>query len=508
MNRNKMKYIGLLAGVGLLLATSCKKEFFDINENPNSPKTLKLNEILPTAELAIGQSLGNELQIAGGIWAQYWTQNFNSSQYKSFEQYNVSAEALRSPWSLLYNDALTDLNYITKLATEENKPNYVAVATILKAYNFQLLTDAYGDVPFSEAGKGEEGILNPKYDAQKNVYDGLIAMLKDGLSKIDLSSDVHPGDDDLIYHGDMSLWEKFGNTVLLKAYLRLSSVDAAKAQAGIAELSSNNAQFVDYNETAKIEYYSTGGNTNPLYSSYVALGQTRNLIASSTATKAFAGLGDERLTVFYTPASGTSYVGVPNGYLGDLNTGGFPTPPTALSYPGAITGGRPDPSSATAPVILLSDYESYFLMAEATERGWLNVGATSEDLYNWGIQLSYLALELPADETDPTSAYSVYIAQPDVDFASQSDKLEAIFFQKWYAMCGTQNFEAWTEGRRTGYLEQNMGNTLADNKFFTRSLNAGGMGVPNRILYPNAEITRNSNFPGQKPLDTKLWWAK
>jgi hypothetical protein len=515
MNLNKIKYIGLIAGVSMLTFSSCKKEFFDINDNPNSPTVVKLSEVLPTAELAIGQAIGNDLKIGGGIWAQYWTQNFNSSQYKEYEQYNISAESQRAAWSLLYNDALTDLNYIIEHATQEGKPNYVAVATILKAYNFQVLTDAYGDIPFSEAGKAAEGILSPKYDSQKDVYNGIIAMLKDGISKIDVASDVHPGADDLIYQGDMAHWKAFANTLLLKVYLRLTNVDITKAQAGVAELAAANAVFVDNgtwtkegSQGAKIDYYTTGGNTNPLYASYVALGNTRNLIASSTATKPMIALGDERLTKFYTPASGTTYIGVPNGYLGVDNTGGFPVAPTALSYPGPITGGAPDAASATAQVILLSDYESYFLMAEATERGWLNVGASAEELYFWGIQLSYIALDLNADDTDPASAFSVYYAKPEVDYAAQTDKLQAIYFQKWYAMCGTQNFEAWTEGRRTGYLAQNMGATLADNKFYTRSMNAGGMPLPARMLYPNAEITRNANFPGQKTLDTKVWWAK
>lgn len=513
MNHTK-KYIGLIAGVSLLVFAGCKKEFFDINESPNSPKTLKLNEILPTTELAVGQAVGNELQISGGIWAQYWTQNWSASQYKEYEQYNISAESQRSPWGLLYSDALTDLNYIIKLANAENKPNYVAVATLLKAYNFQVLTDAYGDIPFSEAGKGEEGVLNPKYDSQKNVYDGIIAMAKEGLAKIDLNSDVHPGDDDLIYHGDMGLWQKFGNTLLLKIYLRLSNADPAKAQAGIAALSAAGAQFIDNtapdpqdnsaSEAAKINYFTTGGNTNPLYSSFVALGKTKNLIASATGVKAFLNLNDDRVTVVYTPA-GATYLGVPNGYLGDLNTGGFPTPPTSVSAPGAITGGTPDESSATAPVLFISDFESYFLQAEAKERGWLTTGPSAQELYEGGIALSYTYLGLA---TDTTTSFEDYIADPAVDYATQTDKLQAIFFQKWFAMCGIQNFEAWTEGRRTGYIEQNMGNDITSGKFFTRSLNAGGMPLPARVLYPNSESTRNSNFPGQKPLGAKVWWAK
>ena len=497
-----IKYIGLIACAGILTFTSCKKEFFDINDNPNSPKVIKLSEALPTAQLAIGQAVGNDLKIAGGMWGQYWTQNFNASQYKAWDLYNVAADDIRAPWLSLYQDALTDLNYIIANATTEGKTNYVAIATILKAYDFQVLTDAYGDIPFSEAGKGAEGIFSPKYDSQQNIYNGIISMLKDGISKIDLNSDVHPAEDDLIYHGDMHLWLKFANTILLKVYIRLSEKDAPKAQAGIAELKNSNAEFIDQDETAKIDYYVTGGNTNPLYSSFIALNSTRNLIANSTAVNAFLKLGDDRLTKLYTPV-GNAYIGLPSGYLGIKNTGGIADPPNVPSYPSDYTGASPNEEAAKAPVIFASDYESYFLQAEAIERGWL--AGNAKQFYEDAIALSYLSLGL---EADTTTSYADYIADPAVNYTLQTDKYQAIFFQKWYAMCGTQNFEAWTEGRRTGYIEANMGQTYLDKKFFTRSLTAGANLLPARILYPNFEVTRNANFPGQKLLSDKVWWAK
>lgn len=500
----KIKHIGIITSAVVLTFTSCKKEFFDINDNPNSPKTVKLSEVLPTAQLAIGHAIGSDLKIAGGLWSQYWAQDFAASQYKSYDQYNISADAQRQAWNLLYADALTDLNYVIKLGTAEAKPNYVAIATILKAYNFQVLTDAYGNVPFSEAGKGDEGIFSPKYDDQKDVYNGIIAMLKDGISQIDLTSAVHPEADDFIYHGDMHLWLKFANTTLLKIYLRISQVDPAKAQAGLAELKAKGAEFIDEGETAKIDYYTAGGNTNPLYASYVALSTTRNIVANSTGIKAFTKLSDDRLSKLYTPA-GNSFVGIPSGYLGVPNTGGIATPPTSLSYASAITGAMPASESATAPVIFIADYESYFLQAEADARGWGVGSGTAEQLYNDGIALSYEFLGLAADTT---TSYANYINHPEVKYSTQTDKLQAIFFQKWYAMCGLQNFEAWTEGRRTGYIEANMGLSHLDNKFFTKSITGISNDLPARMLYPLSEVTRNEKFPGQKQLGDKVWWAK
>ena len=501
-SQKNIKNLMIIATAFLILSAGCKKEFFDINDNPNSPVTIKISEALPTAELAIGQALGNDLKVGSGFWAQYWTQNPTANQYRQYDFYNITTENQRAAWILLYSDALTDLNYVIQHATEEQKPNYVAVATILKAYNFQILTDAYGDIPFSEAGRGEEGILSPKYDSQKDVYNGIINLLKDGISKIDLNSDVTPGTDDFIYGGDMHEWLKFANTALLRVYLRLSNVDPAKAQSGINELTNANAEFLGDGETARIKYYSTGGNTNPLYSQYVGLGRTRNLVAALTSIDAYTANNDGRRNVFYTNTSGVvrptgNFVGVPNGSSAGVSS---------VSYPGDITGGSPNDSSAFAPVVLMSDFESSFLQAEAMEKGWM--AGTAEDLYKKGITQSFIYLDQAYPAMGLGNKYTAYIAQAEVNYSTQADKLEAIYFQKWYAMNGLQNFESWTDGRRTGYIEKNMGATAADNKFFTRSLSASSTPLPARMLYPSTEVTRNVNFPGQRLLSDKVWWAK
>ena len=254
----------ITAALGTAVLTGCKKDFLDINENPNSPANVNITEVLPSAELAIGHVMGNNFQIFGGIWAQYWTQNPFSSQYKTIEQYAPSANDFDSPWRLCYSDALQDLNFVIKKGTEDGKMQHVACAKILQAYTYQILTDNFGDIPFSEALKGEEGNTTPKYDSQKDVYDGIIGLINEGLAMIDLSASNAPSSEDLIFHGDMSMWQKFGNTLKLRVYLRMAYVDPAKAQAGVASLAG--ASFFAAGEDARINYSSTPGNTNPLHS--------------------------------------------------------------------------------------------------------------------------------------------------------------------------------------------------------------------------------------------------
>jgi hypothetical protein len=167
----------------------------------------------------------------------------------------------------------------------------------------------------------------------------------------------------------------------------------------------------------------------------------------------------------------------------------------APTYPAPITGGRfasaTGSIAATAPVKLISAAESYFLQAEAVARGWAtgNVDA----LFKAGIKASFDALGISATD------YATYIATaPDAQLPlDKAGQIKAIITQKYYAMVGFQGFEAWTEWRRTGFpdiLVKSAASTL------------GSSELPARLLYPETEITRNSNFPGVKLITDKVWW--
>lgn len=480
--KNKLIIQTLLVGVLVTASfTSCKKDYFDINNNPNDPSDVGVEYLLPSAQAAIGHVLGNNFQIFGGLYAQYWTQSTSASQYKTYEQYNPSSDEFDRPWRALYADALQDLKAIETKATPA-QTNYLAISKILQAYTFQLLTDNFGDVPFSEALMGEEN-TSPKYDSQEQIYDGIITLLNDGIAAIDEETDVHPGSDDLLYGGDMYYWRSFGNTLLLRVYIRMSDVNPTKAQNGIAGL--QDAQFIEEGETAQINYGSTGGNTNPLFSSMVDLGYVQNLVASNTAISYMNANNDPRVQVLYEASDLGNYAGIPQGAF-DLPT------TTDVSYPGIFTGGYAnDDASALAPVIFLSSYESLFLRAEAVARGWMT--GSAQEYYERAITESFAYTGLDA------TAASDYYAQTAIAYpagGSVEDQIKAIITQKWVAMNGTQGDEAWIEWRRTGYPD-----------FFTESTNSLiGSGFPVRLFYPSTEVTQNGSFPGQKQITDRVWW--
>lgn len=470
--------------LSLLILVGCKKKFFDVNTNPNDPEQVTVSELLPSAELAIAHVVGNNFQIYGALWSQYWTQSPSSSQYKVIEQYSPKPDEFDNPWRVLYADALQDLQDIIIKSQADGKPQYVACAKILQAYTFQLLTDNFGDIPFSEAIKAEEEKLQPKYDSQREVYVGLIKLIDEALALINTNDPLHPGNEDLFFKGDMAMWEKFGNSLKLRVCLRMSEVDPIFAQNNIQTLSGK--PFLLAGEEVKIVYTSTGGNTNPLYSAIVQLGFTENLMASSTIIDTMNALGDERITAFYKPLASGAYAGIPQGAY-DAGTS-----VSNISLPSDITGANAEPEAGTAPVKLFTDYESLFLQSEAVARGWLGSG-DQEALYYSAIRANFKSYKLADTLADN------YLAQSDVMYPTGGleEKLNSIVTQKWFAMCGNQGNEAWAEWRRTGYPN-----------FFTPSeVSLIGDGRwPARMFYPTTEITRNPNCPGQKRIFEKVWW--
>jgi Starch-binding associating with outer membrane len=487
----KIRMIHFAAAFSVLMAvTSCKKDFLDVNVDPNNPTNAAIDLVLPTALGYSAYNLGNPYQVLAGFWGQVWTQGPTGSQFQAYDQYSITSSNFNGQWINVYAGPLNDLKYIAEEATKTGNKNYAAVAKIMQAYMFQVMTDLHGDIPFSDALKGGTGVIAPKFDSQQEVYDGLIKLVNEGLALIDVNSTVHPGDDDFFYHGDMEQWKKFGNTLKLKIYLRQAYVRPNVAQAGIQAMYAANAAFIDQGDEAAVPFTNVTFNQHPLFAHINSVGEF-NILASQTALNSMLVLNDPRVDVFYRRATAAPNTGT---HVGILQGNGRNLPNPSLlndrqfSKPGAAVGG---PGGAAARVIFMSEAESYLLQAEAVARGWGTGDA--EQLYYDGIALSFLSWNLSVAQA------AAYTAQAAVQFAAAGtleQKIKAIIFQKWTSMCGSQNVEAWTEWRRTGYPD-----------IFTISASSNiGNKFPVRLLYPDSEITSNPNTPVQKTVTDKVWW--
>lgn len=505
------KKLMITAAAGLVLGTSSCRKFLDVNQNPNIAQTATAKTLLPSCELYLGTALGVDMNIDGSMWAGYWTQNPNASQYRNVEQYAMQQDDFTYSWGNLYS-AAENLYQLTKLTEKERKFHYKAVSLVLRAYTFSLLTDGWGDVPYTQALKGqpEDGaIMNPKYDSTVTVYRGIISDIDSALVLMQKTDANGPGDEDLIYHGDMTKWEKFANTLKLRIYLRAANVAPIWSQTGIAALYTAGASFIGTGDDAKISYgFNSESSKNPLYAEFTSanLNGNQNVVGSSNIIDSFNASGDGRAYVFFTTLSNGSLVGLTQGnYNANI-------PITNLSLPGDVTGANGTSSGgANAPVKFLTSYESSFLQAEALARGWAPATMANEDsvMFATGILQNFnsYATEIadatgnPVDTSikyymgDGASIPAVYWATYPVT-GTTTDKLRHIITQKWFSMCGTQGYEAWTELRRTGYPD-----------FLQRSVNSQiGTEIPRRFKYPTSESTRNTNFPGLKLTTQKVWW--
>ncbi len=478
MKLNKLVF-GLTMVAGIVF-TSCE-DALDVNTDPNNPATSTPQLTLPAAQVGLATTLESQYNILGSILANYWTQGPTASQYSGIEQYSITTTSYVGAWQAMYSGSggggfdtgvLSDLQFVKKSALAAGLNNYAAVAQLLQVYSYQILVDLYDKVPYSEALRGKEGILAPHFDDGEVIYDDLIAKIDEAVTWISVSAPA-PGNDDLIFAGDMAMWRKFANTLKLKIYIREALARPSIAQAGIAALYASNPEFLGAGETALVSFSAATNNENPLWQE---LDQTTptNVVASLTSTTAMSDFNDSRLTAVYDPAP------VDNQYHGLLQGTGTTDGGQYNNY------ARPDASiilSKTAPVILMSDYESLFLQAEAALRGWSGKNASA--LYNEAVQTSFAFWGLDGSSyVAPGGAYEF------------DNTLNQLYYQKWLAFNGKQGLEGWTEWRRTGV------------PVFQKSVQGAPLGhvFPLRLIWPTNETSSNPNAPTIETVDTPVWW--
>lgn len=476
MKLNKyILFIALTAGT----AFSCKKELTGINKNPNAAENPQPDYLLTSVVKAGADNYWGSVANYSG--SQLITQQWARIQYTDLDRYVFTNSSFSSFWSTILSNNITDLDQIIKLGIKQGNNNYIGVAHVLRAWDFQLLTDAFGDIPYSQADN-IDSFPTPKFDYQQDVYHGLLNELDTALSRLSASGPAISGDP--IYQGNISLWQKFANALKLRIALRISDKEPDKAKAIISQVLSSTAGPISSNsETAKVTY-DDSPNWNPVASIFSTREDSR---ISKTVVDRLYALNDPRLGVYADLPQDTSvkkYVGVPNGLAtGDAAALGL----TRTSRPGAYF------RAAHAPAVILSYSEVLFDRAEAAARGFTieNVAV----LYQQAIQASLNQYGI-TDNTVITN----YLAQPSVAYNAANFK-KSIGDQKWIALFG-QGLEAFAEWRRLDYPQLTPAATGVLNGV-----------IPVRFIYPGTEQTLNGvsytnavSHQGADALTTKLWF--
>ncbi len=475
----KLKYTTLLlSGTLLLTAVSCKKSLVEINQNPNASQTAQPDYLLTGAIKATADTYwgtANNMD-ASLLFVQYWAK----IQYTDPDRYIYTNTSFQELWTVGYGRSVINLNQIIKLADAQANPNYKGVALVLRSWVFALLTDNYGDIPYTQAANISEH-LTPTYDKQKDVYFAILDDLKTAQASLTASGKPILGD--VIYNNNIALWKKFANSLRLRIALRIADREPDKAKQVLADIQAEGSGYISVNtETAQLVYLSSP-NQNPISNLFDTRDDYR--ISKTVVDKLFA-LNDPRLPVYASKtkdATTNTYVGIPNGLLvGDASNLGF----TKTSKPGTYF------LTPNAPAVIISYAEVLFDRAEAAARGFTTEDAA--DIYKQAVTASLKQYGI-AD-----AAISTYTALPAVQYNAANYK-KSIGEQKWLALFG-QGLEAFAEWRRLDYPQ------LAP--AVTGTLNGK---LPVRFIYPGTEQSLNGvNYKaavasqGADVLTTKLWF--
>ncbi|MCB0516561.1 MAG: SusD/RagB family nutrient-binding outer membrane lipoprotein [Chitinophagales bacterium] len=460
-----------------LLIQSCSKDdLAELNVDPNTSPSALPNQLLTAGMGYFGIALDGYMNEDNAILAQYWAGG-PGVNIIDLERYAVEPGDYNTEWRYSYEQALTDL----KFAIDNGNGAQAVAAEILSIAIFQYLVDLYGDIPYSEALQGANGILTPSYDNDEDIYPLLLERLDNALAKIG-TEDVL-GSEDIIYGGDLGQWEKFANSLKLRMLMRQSTVKDVSV--AVQNLISEGNFITTAADIAKIPFNGGTGNLNPQYARREQ-GVGQFYVASNTIVTVMDMLGDPRLDVIFDPAVNTgTVVGMIQGNVNDLIT----PSKDDFSFPSGVAYGTNN------DVLLLTHWEVAFLLAEAEAK--FGTANKAKAMYDQAISdhFSYIG----------AGSASAYLST-DASYPTTGDlqtQLSAIGVQKWISMNGLQETEGWIESRRFDLPNARI---FTNGIFVTPTRTVLGAGIfPSIRLYPQNEIDYNPNTPARSLTDKVFW---
>lgn len=550
------KYITIIMMACALFFASCSDECMEnMNTDPSKAATIDPNAQLTTAQL---QTYGDLSMME--IYRNYhyaFTQQlmgcWNTTNYGG--RHTLDNNEMSRIWTSFYTQSLKniiDAQYRT--AEDAEKVNINSVLRIYRVYLMSIITDTYGDAPFSEAGLGFlEGKFNPKYDKQEDIYNAFFLELEDAVNKIDPTKDKVTGD--FIYAGDVTKWQQLANSLRLRFAMRISNVNPTKAQTEFENaLAANGGVITDASSDALIKYmtiaFSFGqeaysdyrGNSlsqllfgndpanNPSYLCSTFFNQLYNSgdprtfkisrcyydgLMSATSPDNRVDITQEMIEkgIAFSPRDPGAYSWEPwpTGYDSDICA------ELAVNNPSvtATMAREVEPKLANNflksdnPGVVMTSAEVKFLMAEATVKKW-NVGSVSaEDLYKQGVRA---AIDFLTDNYGCTATidaeFDAFIQDKGAFGHTDNQKLEAINTQAWI-LHFTNPAECWANVRRSGYPKLKSPAEYGFGQYLT-----GGTEIPVRLCYPVLESSYNKKsyneaierMGGTDNWHSLLWW--
>lgn len=490
----------------LITITSCENNFDEINTSKTSatnidPAFILNNAVINSSIVTLIYEIGVVQQIISPNSGVLTGANYNQDNRATTDD----------NWASYYRNVIRHTKDII-LQTKDNpvRANLMNMARIVQAHAFMVITDTYGDVPYSEGGAGySDQIFFPKYEKQQDIYPKIIAELTEATAALNASGKIETAD--ILYGGDIAKWKKFGYSLLLRAGMRLSAVDPAKAQATVTA-AFNGGVIITNADNALVRH--DANYRNPIS---VTLNSTEaaNYYLTKPFVDALKSTSDPRLVsiaVRYMGAkSGSDHVpakasilaadqiGIPMGK--DNKTAGEAAIADGLvSFYEYSQADRNRIAKVAAPMFLVSASQSLLLLAEARQRGWISAGTTAQ-YFSDGIAAHMNQMTLfDATCAVPAAERDAYIAANPLKAGTELNQINT---QYWISSF-LNGPEAFANFRRSGFP------ALAPNPYPGKEVE-----WINRLTYPNSEISVNSDnvnaaiaIQGADNLATKVWWDK
>jgi hypothetical protein len=499
----------------VMFAASCEKGLEGLNKNKTSPTAVDPALLLNNAIIQMSYPTRTVIYDVG-IVQQMVTPNGGVLAGANFNQDSRDG-TLTGLWSVYFQNVVKYTHdAIVKSKDVPARKNLYNMARIFQAYAFMVLTDEYGSIPYTEGGIGyTDQVFFPKYDKQQDIYPKIIQGLTEASAALDPAALVETAD--VLYTGNIAKWKKFGYSLLLRAGMRLSKIDPAKAQAAaqaavaggvILSIDDNAYMRHDANYASPIGNMLNGTEAANFYLAkpfvdYLKNSSDPRLSAIAIRYKG-ATSGPGQTTGIGTTAA-ADQIGMPMGY----DNGTIVAKATAdglASFYDYSQVDRRRMAKTTAPIFFVTAAQTKLLLAEAVFRGWLTTGTAAQNFAD-GIKahMDQMAIHDAASAV-AAGARDTYIAANPLGAGTE---LEQINTQYWIASF-LNGPEAFANFRRSGFP------TLTPNPYGQPN----NPDVPNgtfirRITYPSSELSVNTTNvneaiagQGADKLSTRIWWDK
>ena len=445
MKAYKLSILSLLTAVALL-STSCESYFGDINADPDEPIEVTPDVLLTQVELRLAYTVWGDFSRFGSIFDGHI--DGTGRQFAVIDNYTFRGSDVDAMWANMYTAVMMDNRQMAAIAEEEGSNWYLGISQAIEAYSIMMVTDFWGDVPYSDALKGNDGsdVNQPTFDKQEDIYNAIFALIDE--ARANLAKDVGarmPGADDLIYSGSATDWIQFLNVLEARGKLHLGKVAAS-------------------NYTDALTALDKGG-------------------LSADASVTF-GNGATEQAPWFQYLDQRDDIDLGAAYIATIDTSATGIDPRAGVYGTPLDAGVAHPVFvANQSTPLLSITEELFIRAEATFHS-KGAGAESDSALMRAVSSSF-------DEAGLSADFAAYWAATDPGAGNET--LELIMTEKYKALlCNPEVYNDW---RRTG---------------FPALTPKSGTDVPTRFPYAETEVFSNSNTPSNADITifSKVWWDK